>query len=68
MKLHKSITEDRVIDAVERTMHDLENVGFCIECGEEADSCEPDAENYKCEVCGARQVFGAEQVLLNIAG
>lgn len=40
------------------------NVGFCIMCGNEAHGVEPDARNYKCESCGAEQVFGAEQILI----
>jgi hypothetical protein len=61
---HRSITEDRVGDAVEREMFTLDNPGFCLICGEEADSCEPDARNYTCENCGAKQVFGAQEILL----
>lgn len=64
MKLHPSITPARVMEAVEQAMTGLDNPGFCIACGEDADSCEPDARNYKCEVCGERQVFGAEEILL----
>lgn len=37
--------------------------GFCIACGEVASGCEPDARNYKCEVCGERKVYGAEELL-----
>ena len=64
MKIHKSITEDRIIAAVESCTFGLENPGFCIACGEDADSCEPDARNYECESCGKRQVFGAEELLI----
>ena len=59
MKLHKSITPDRIIAAVEAN----DCLGFCIACGDEAFSVEPDAENYECESCGECQVFGAEQLL-----
>ena len=38
--------------------------GFCTECGEPQDGCEPDACNYLCESCGKRQVFGAEELLI----
>ena len=61
--MHKSITEERVCDAVESGMFGLENPGFCLACGADANGCEPDAENYLCEDCGEYQVFGAEQVL-----
>lgn len=43
MKLHPSITVKVIEDAVLRRMQTLDNPGFCIECGNEADGCEPDA-------------------------
>lgn len=55
---------DVVMAAVESEMFGLENPGFCIECGEQQDGCEPDAREYECEFCGARAVFGAQEVLL----
>ena len=63
MAIHKSITQDRVIAAVEDAMMSLENPGFCLACGEDAYGCEPDARNYQCESCDAMQVFGAEEVM-----
>jgi DNA-directed RNA polymerase subunit RPC12/RpoP len=38
--------------------------GFCIECGDEAYGVEPDARGYRCESCGAKAVYGAEELLL----
>ncbi len=64
--MHKSITEDRVLDAVEREMFGIENPGFCLACGEEVDGCAPDARNYECECCGEKEVFGAAEVLFMI--
>jgi len=51
MSIHKSITIDRVIAAVEAETFGLENPGFCLACGEDAFGCEPDARNYTCELC-----------------
>lgn len=51
-------------DAILRRDTCLDNPGFCLSCGNEQDGCEPDAENYKCETCGANLVYGAEQILL----
>jgi len=67
MKIHSSVTVDRVVEAVEASMTGLDNPGFCIKCGEDADGCEPDARKYECECCGERGVFGAEELLLYIA-
>jgi hypothetical protein len=64
---HKSITPEVIIEAAERRVTGLDNPGFCLICGAEADSCEPDARNYVCESCGAPHVFGAEELLINIA-
>jgi hypothetical protein len=38
--------------------------GFCLACGEEAFNVEPDARRLTCESCGAKKVFGAEELLL----
>lgn len=62
--IHKSITEDRVCSAVENSFTSLDNPGFCLACGADADGVEPDAENYDCDECGESMVFGAEQVLI----
>lgn len=66
MKLHPSITSERVLEAAERQMFGLDNPGFCIACGCEHEGCEPDARNYKCESCGERKVFGAEELLMHL--
>ncbi len=66
MSIHKSLTLDRVMAAAESQMFGMENPGFCIECGEDADGCEPDARNYECEVCGERKVFGAAEIMLMV--
>ena len=64
MILHRSITEDRVKDAVERRLNSLDNPGFCIACGAEASGCEPDACEYECEACGEDAVYGAEEIFM----
>lgn len=66
-QVHASVTLDRLEEAAKESMFGMENPGICIACGEDADGCEPDAENYKCECCGARQVFGAEGLLFMLA-
>jgi len=64
MKMHESITEDMLMDAVQREMFGTDNPGFCVACGEEADGCEPDASEYECEFCGAHEVYGAAELLM----
>jgi hypothetical protein len=66
-KVHASITTDRICEAVERHMTSLDNPGFCISCGEEADGCEPDAEGHECESCGEPAVYGADDLLIRFA-
>jgi hypothetical protein len=65
-QIHESVTIDRVIDAVHREMNTLDNPGFCIECGNEQEGCEPDARYYKCEACGQRKVFGATELMQHL--
>ena len=64
MKMHDSITLERLCEAVERSMMDLDNPGFCVACGFEEDGCEPDARRLKCQACGRHAVYGAEDLLL----
>jgi hypothetical protein len=66
IKPHASLTDDRIMEACERAMMGLDNPGFCLACGEEAEGCEPDARRYRCEDCGERQVYGAEELLIMI--
>jgi len=54
------IEMERIIEALGADDH----IGFCTACGEEADGCEPDARQYECECCGARAVYGAEELML----
>jgi hypothetical protein len=60
--MHKSITFERIESAIAED----DCIGFCRKCGEEQSGCEPDARNYTCESCGAKEVFGAEELLLEI--
>ena len=66
MPIHPSITKTRVFEAVEAQHTSLDNPGFCIKCGADAEGCEPDAQRYKCEECGARAVYGAEEILMRM--
>ncbi len=58
MKFHPSITAARVCDACERASTTLDNPGFCIACGADAEGVEPDARDYTCEACGAMPSTG----------
>lgn len=67
MVKHKSLTVARIVAAVEESMSDCTNPGFCIYCGEEADGCEPDARQYECDSCGRNGVYGAEELLMMVS-
>jgi len=45
-----------------------QGIGICISCGNEQGGCEPDAQHYRCEDCGKRMVFGAEEILIRSCG
>jgi DNA-directed RNA polymerase subunit RPC12/RpoP len=62
MQVHKSITENRIIAALESDDY----LGFCVRCGADAYGVEPDARKYTCEDCGARGVYGAEELLFHV--
>lgn len=59
----RKITAEQIIDACNRRLRTLDNPGFCLECGNEAEGVEPDAREYECEACGEHRVFGAEELL-----
>jgi hypothetical protein len=62
-KLPENLTLEKIVAAVQED----DNLGFCIACGEPADSVEPDARKYQCDTCGALAVYGAEELLLMFA-
>jgi len=66
--MHSSITPQRVMRAVQKNNRDCDSyIGFCKACGKTANNCEPDARNYTCHKCGKPEVFGAEELLMEIA-
>lgn len=67
MRIHESVTLDRVMSAVKRRDSSLDNPGFCVACGHEQDGCEPDAVQYECEECQRNCVYGAEELLIMMA-
>ena len=66
MKINPKVTVEVIMEACERQMTSLDNPGFCIECGCENGGCEPDARKYECEACGAKAVYGAEELLMMV--
>ena len=68
MDLHERLTLDVIMEAVQRQMMTLDNPGFCIACGDEVDGCEPDASEYECPECMTDTVYGAEELLIEVAG
>jgi hypothetical protein len=62
MTIHKDITIDQIIAAIE----DDDNLGFCVKCGATAYEVEPDTRGRRCETCNAHGVYGAEELLLHV--
>ena len=56
----------KTITLTEKEYFDAQNnyLGYCLNCGEEKDSCEPDATEYHCEYCGKNSVYGTEELLI----
>ena len=65
-KPHESLTEERVLEAAKRQMFDLDDPGFCWNCGAEVDGCEPDMQRGPCPECGRLAVFGAQETMLHL--
>ena len=65
MRIHASVTQDRVVASCMRRHRTLDNPGICLSCGADAEGCEPDARRYTCEHCGNKWVFGDEEILIS---
>ena len=66
MKIHPTVTLERITNAVERQRTSLDDPGFCAACGAEAGGVEPDTRRYECEGCGVHAVYGAEELLIRL--
>ena len=62
---HLSITLERILDAVERSMIDTRHIGICVYCGAES-TAEPDARTLHCDNCHRYGVHGAEELLIQL--
>ena len=58
------VTIEQVMEAIESG----DCIGFCLGCGAEARPVEPDARRQTCESCGMARVYGAEELLIMMAG
>jgi predicted RNA-binding Zn-ribbon protein involved in translation (DUF1610 family) len=65
-EVHPSITLARLMQANERRRMTLDDPGLCVSCGNEQTNCEPDARRYRCEACGERAVYGAQELLMRV--
>ena len=57
--MHHSIDYDRI----QALITEDNMMGICRLCGEDQPYCDPDTSYYTCEICGAEEVFGAEEYL-----
>ena len=64
MKVHKSITFDRIESHVRESMFGLANDGICLDCGNVRGGCEPDARGYPCGACGGERVYGMQEAMM----
>jgi hypothetical protein len=61
------LTDEVLEDARQRRASFLlDDPGFCLICGLEHGGVEPDARRYRCESCGAREVYGIEEIIMEI--
>jgi hypothetical protein len=58
---------DEVLAAAQQSMFGTEKIGFCIDCDAEVQVYEGDARENRCECCGGRGVYAAEELMLYVA-
>lgn len=63
MTLPGNLTVERIVEAVEAD----DNLGFCLNCGQEDSGLEPDARERECQCCRSLTVYGAEELLIMFA-
>ena len=51
-------------EVLEEALEQDDCTGFCLACGEQAYSVEPDARKHTCESCGEARVYGAPEILM----
>jgi hypothetical protein len=66
IKLHESLTEERIGDAVIERGKWHNNPGFCIRCGHEHEDIDCFASEYKCESCVGPFVYGLDVLYFKI--
>lgn len=54
------------LKSLQRIILGENSVGFCLACGQERESTEPDARKYPCDnpACRAEKVYGAEELVI----
>ena len=62
-----NITTRKLFHKTKHFSPPVDSESFCIACGFEQDGCEPDARCYECESCGEHKVYGAAELLLEVA-
>lgn len=62
----KDTASEKIWLCTEDEYHFLEreSLGVCLACGNTQDGCEPDARKHKCEACGEKKVYGAEEAVV----
>lgn len=63
-KAKSGLKQFKPVLAEDENLMEMDTTGFCLACGEEASSVEPDARKYTCESCGKPKVYGLEELLL----
>lgn len=66
-KLPPGWNQDKLLAVCRNNMFGMGNTGICKACGAEREGCEPDARNYECYECGEHRVFGAQEILMEVA-
>ena len=65
--VHDTITESRVIEALEADPMSVDEPGFCLACGAAEHVPSPDTHKFFCSDCGAFAVIGANELFMELA-
>ena len=60
------VSRELAVAVAEESYFGLTFPGICNACGEEGYGCEPDAEGYRCEACGADELHGPDFYVMGL--
>ena len=63
-KRREAMETEVTIDQMAEIAVGDDGLGLCLHCGQQAADIQADARKYRCETCGTKAVYGADELAL----